>query len=472
MPFFSSKLPAYSGEHDVGVVDIEAPVAKRNISDAVFKDTGKPAFELDTVLFSLYYPAVKESRTSKPHHYWVPNIAQQAEGYARFAGINNVITNNVFSLALWTLVGSTTVPAKVDVPIHGMMRKYQDYVDEIPMDNYGLPSFPVVVFSHGMASSRTSYTQYCGDLASRGFVVAAIEHRDGSGPGSQVMLKDGDSREVTHISASQLDPQPKVADFKAMQLGMRQAEVEETVRVLRMINQGHGNDVYGSNPREEGADLAGWQGRLDMGRVVVSGHSYGATLALQALKGAPSEDLPFVGGIIFDPGKQSGPLNDDIDVPIVVVHSQSWSARHTIFHGRPHFDVVKDLVKRVMRKEKGRVPQSAWFLTSKDAPLIEPLLLSWTTGSTIDVRQGVLQYVKVSQEFMRYLKDGHRTGVLAEDVTHPTYNEDVRDEKTKQRMTKEISNYWQVHVAPSTSCPHIGLCGIEQEERQEEGWFG
>jgi platelet-activating factor acetylhydrolase len=473
MPLLSSKLPAYAGPYEVGVVDIEAPVEKRNIGDAVFKGTNTPAFALETVLFSVYYPAVKEFRSSKPHHPWVGNIPQQAEGYARFAGVSNSLVSNVFSWALWTLIGSTTVPANVDIPIHGMANRYQDYEYETPIDNEGLPQFPVIVFSHGMASSRTSYTQWCGELASLGFVVAAIEHRDGSGPGTAVMLKNGSPREVFLISESMLDPQPETSDFKAMQVAMRLAEIEETVKVLRQINDGFGQKVYITNSREEGEDLAGWKGRLNMGRVVIGGHSYGATTALQALKDAPCEARPFVGGIVLDPGKHSGHLNDDIDVPIMVVHSQSWSARHSIFEGRPHFTVVKDLVNKIMRKEEGRKPQFAWFLTAKgtshpsvtDAPLIEPFLLSWTTGSTIDVREGVMQYVKVSQEFMRYLEDGHRTGVLAEDITHPNYDEDVTDSKRKRKMSKCIAKYWQIHVAPSTSCPFPGLCGVEREER-------
>lgn len=39
---------------------------------------------------------------------------------------------------------------------------------------------PVMIFSHGLAGSRTSYSQYCGTLASHGVLVAALEHRDGS----------------------------------------------------------------------------------------------------------------------------------------------------------------------------------------------------------------------------------------------------------------------------------------------------
>jgi predicted dienelactone hydrolase len=38
-------------------------------------------------------------------------------------------------------------------------------------------AFPVIVFSHGLASMRTICSGICSDLASQGFVVAAVEHR-------------------------------------------------------------------------------------------------------------------------------------------------------------------------------------------------------------------------------------------------------------------------------------------------------
>jgi platelet-activating factor acetylhydrolase len=245
---------------------------------------------------------------------------------------------------------------------------------------------------------------------------------------------------------------------------MRQIEVEEAVKVLRRINEGEGSEIFKSNPREEGKVLSDWKHRLNMDRIAVAGHSYGATLALQALKGAPSEALPFVGGIILDPGKSSGPLNHDINVPIMIIHSQSWSSKHSIFGGRPHFDVVKELVEGVMKRKK-----FAWFLTSKgtthpsvtDAPLIEPMLLSWTTGSTIDAHEGVNQYVKVSETFMKYLGDGHRRDVLKEEVSHPAYNEE-----TRKIDNPDIAKFWQVHVSPSTFCAFPGLCGIEKDDRR------
>ena len=59
-------------------------------------------------------------------------------------------------------------------------------------------SFPVVVFSHGLGGFRTTYSQYCGDLASHGSVVFAIESRDGSGPASLVVADRG--AKVRHAS--------------------------------------------------------------------------------------------------------------------------------------------------------------------------------------------------------------------------------------------------------------------------------
>ena len=82
-----------------------------------------------------------------------------------------------------------------------------------------------------------------------------------------------------------------------------------------------------------------------------------------------------------------------------------------------------------------------------DAPLIEPLLLSWTTGASIDVKEGVKQYVDTSVEFIQYLRSGKREGLLDEEVTHPEYDEDVRGEERKKEMGR-MGEMWQIHVAP------------------------
>lgn len=197
-----------------------------------------------------------------------------------------------------------------------------------------------------------------------------------------------------------------------------------------------------------------------MNNATIGGHSFGATLALQTLKNGPSRALPFQGAVVLVPGKQSGPLNHDVHVPTLIVHSNSWSSQHSIFLGRPHFDVVKELVQGILQKGK-----DAWFMTSlgtshpsvTDAPLIEPWLLSFTTGATINVHEGVNQYVKVTERFLRYQSTGVKEGLLSECVTHPQYH--VKDERMpeNEKPVETLEKYWQIHVAP---------CGPEDGEKR------
>ena len=37
--------------------------------------------------------------------------------------------------------------------------------------------YPVVIFSHGIGGNRTCNTTVCCELASQGYIVAAVEHR-------------------------------------------------------------------------------------------------------------------------------------------------------------------------------------------------------------------------------------------------------------------------------------------------------
>ncbi|KXS96264.1 hypothetical protein AC578_5489 [Pseudocercospora eumusae] len=450
-PLFASKLPKYTGPHDVGAIDVEVPVREpRQVVDAVFKKDRNPAFQLDTVLFTLYYPAEKGARSSKANHKWFPRpLSLIAEGYTTAAHFNNFLSRPLFTAVLWGLAGSIDIPAKVDVPL---VRSGDDETKQ----------YPVVVLSHGDVSSRTDYTAYCGELASRGVVVVAIEHRDGSCPGSIVHLRDGKKRNVMLFGADKLQaekPDTEVSndEWRFQKLAFRDAEIEETVSVLREVNSGKGSEILSKNYRKEGKDLQAWADRLDFSQVAIAGHSFGATGALQALKSANKTSSarpwnnPAIGGIIFDPGKSSGKLNTDIDVPLLIVHSDSWSKAHTIFYGRPHFDTVRDIAIDVLKR-----CGSTWFMTSlktshpsiTDAPLIEPLLLSWTTGATINVREGLREYVRVSMEFLQYLKDGSRQGVLNIGVTHEEYGKDSRSDEQKEKMEKGITKYWEVHVAP------------------------
>ncbi|KAK1144921.1 hypothetical protein N8T08_004636 [Aspergillus melleus] len=452
-PFLSSDMPPYSGPYAVGTVDLEVPRPSRHAGEEYFRD-GSPAFEIETVLFTLFYPASEGVDSTKPRHPWIPKpVSLTAEGYLSFANLNNFFLNPIATLAIWGLVGGREIPAEVDVPL-ASSEKDLDREETLELAVEPEMKFPVLIFSHGFASSRTDYTNYLGELASRGYVVAAVEHRDGSCPGTMIMrTDDGTERPLYSFGPSDLEGMEDLdrAEFKQLQLEMRQLEMEETYQVLMQINEGRGHEILSANSRNEGEDLEAWKDRLDLDQLTVGGHSFGATLALRTLKGAPSELFPAKGAIVLDPGKSSGPLNHDVDVPTLVIHSDSWSRKVTIFTGRPHFDVVKALVEGIIQRGK-----DAWFMTSvgtshpsvTDAPLIEPLLLSWTTGATIDVKEGVQQYVQTSLEFLKYLQDSDKRGILQERVSYPEYDQDIRDDKRRKEQHPDIERYWQIHVSP------------------------
>lgn len=382
MPLFCHKLPDYTGPYEVGAIDIEVPLEQpRLLNNAFLKDTDQYAFEVETVLFTLYYPASNaKSRRSK--HYWISKpLAATAEGYTKFAHVNNFVVNKIVTGSIGMTVGGLKIPAKVDVPLADVTPAVNLVTSRDPRDSETTlvdsedGAYPIIVFTHGMASSRTDYTQWCGEMASRGYVIAAIEHRDGSSPGTVVTKNDGSVRKLLHFSVEDIQSSPEMdrAAFKEAQIAFRQAEIEETVKVIKLINRGHGGAIFEANSRKEGVDLHNWTSRLNTREMIIGGHSYGATGALNALKPSLLKHTPFSAGIILDPGKSSGHLNSDISVPILVVHSNSWSSRTSIFEGRPHFDVVYDLVSQ--NNVRGN---PSWFMTSlgtshpsiTDAPLL------------------------------------------------------------------------------------------------------
>lgn len=197
--------------------------------------------------------------------------------------------------------------------------------------------------------------------------------------------------------------------------------------------------------------MSSWETRLDLNHLVMSGHSFGATLALQVL----SDPLvPAYAGLTFDPGKSSGPLNSNFNQTVVIPDSEVWSAEPSEFYGQQHFEVVKSIAQSSLNKTG-----AGWFMTLlgtahtsiTDAPLLVGSLLGFFDSTSSNVTLGnpdaiIQQYVNVSADLFEFLVNGSRSGVLASDVTTPEF----QIINLNATNVEGLFDGWEVHVAPST----------------------
>lgn len=235
------------------------------------------------------------------------------------------------------------------------------------------------------------------------------------------------------------------------QRSFRQAEVEETVHVLQSLNDGRGHQIHQNNSRNEGQYLTSFANRLDFTTLVMGGHSFGATLALQALS---DPSIPAKAGLTFDPGKSSGPLNSNFNQPVLMPDSESWSGEPAEFYGQQHFDVLKGIAQSAVNRTG-----SSWFMTLlgtahtsiTDAPLlVGSSLLGFFDPTSVNISLGnpetnIQQYVTVSTEFFEFLRNGTTSGVLASSVTAPEFVVINLNDSNAHGLF----DGWEIHVAPS-----------------------
>ncbi|CAD5234730.1 unnamed protein product [Bursaphelenchus xylophilus] len=151
------------------------------------------------------------------------------------------------------------------------------------------PKFPVLIFSHGISGNRLCYSTYCSSLASYGFVVVAIEHRDRSSSWTFYLETDPVSGVVIEKPVTIMQYPAGEADFKARnkQLHKRVAECVRALNVMEELNLGTcgpadkrpkgSKIIYG-----QGFDWSQFKNRLLIDHAAVIGHSFGGAAALAA----------------------------------------------------------------------------------------------------------------------------------------------------------------------------------------------
>lgn len=166
---------------------------------------------------------------------------------------------------------------------------YMDGVARLPPAVYGLPRFifrrfgqtkthavfdapiataraawPVVIFSPGYGAPRAVYGGLVADLASRGYVVIALDH-----PYESAVVQLADGRVVGPAPLEALADREGVRHMDR-QVVVRSADVRF---VLDRLTRGDG--------------LGPLAGRLDLARIAAVGHSFGGATAVLAASGDP-----------------------------------------------------------------------------------------------------------------------------------------------------------------------------------------
>lgn len=202
--------------------------------------------------------------------------------------------------------------------------------------------FPVVLFSPGSGGVRTQNTAWAEELASHGYLVAALDHPYDS---AAVVLTDGRTLHTRTASTGDRDEDDKLA---AGWTAVRAADLSFVLTQLDRLGRG---------------EIAGpLTGRLDTGRVAVTGHSMGGAAALQAAR----QDHRFDAVMDMD-GYPHGPTSASLHQPTLALTQAITSGTD------PHYlpRLTKALELSTATSYRLTIPGAA-HLTFMDGPLYLP----------------------------------------------------------------------------------------------------
>lgn len=452
-------LPYYTGPYNVGYLEVELPAEQPQTFSRI-KRNSRHALQLDTVLFSIYYPTNADPKGGARVP-WLPRPRiPTCHGYAKFFNIPNFpVTAYMAATCMFTKLPAfrNAKVAQTNPLASASEEARKGAGDGQEKDDQGRPKFPVVVFSHGLGGSRTMYSTVCGDLASYGFVVVAMEHRDGSGARSYVNVPpDRDSPELRQedhgtVGEAELDmstngsggedekpkrtrsymvdyifPKDNAQDtaphnakgvdreLRGAQIEMRLAEIEEAYKVLEVIDAGDPEDrIKNKNLRKkpnrgssskglEGIDWIDWKGRLSLKNITAMGHSFGGATTVQILR--LDDRFPWIGqGILLDAWGPATPevtpgQEQTISKPLLSIGSEAF------MHWRENYDKVTEIGNEA--KQGGAL---CWMLTVRgsthlsqtDFAVLYPRWMSLLMKTLINPLRGIYLTIAPSLEFLK-----------------------------------------------------------------------
>lgn len=476
LPYPTSVLNCSSGPYAVGSMEIEVPVERPRAISEITRH-GRHILQLETVLFTLYYPADFESGAGKApggqkkwgRETWLPRPRlETARGYAHFAGLPDWAGIGIFGATtmLCKLRAFRNSPVARHWPPEGNSKKSGHKIKNkrgpAPEGMPEEPTFPLLIFSHGLGGSRTAYSSLCTEFASYGFVVCAVEHRDGSGPRSFVNHAkcDSDRRNTqgrANMDGSNSDApmhgtksssrdsldhteqeikqgyhyvdyifpknNPKDTspnnergidtELRSAQIELRLSELEEAYRVLKAICAGDGDEIARQNRRGEGfiggssrglkgIDWQRWKGRFHIDKMTLAGHSFGAATVVEALRHI-DRFKNVQAGIIYDIwGAPIKPPVDDpkhrINLPLLSISSEAF------MYWEKNWNAVMSLMKEA--SEHGApsyllTVRGSVHISQSDFSIMYNHVTSFLLKATVHPQRAIDLNISTSLEFLR-----------------------------------------------------------------------
>eukprot|EP00127_Corallochytrium_limacisporum_P002051 Clim_evm39s99 gene=Clim_evmTU39s99 len=236
------------------------------------------------LLFRVFYPAevnasgqaITTMGIKAKQSHWIPHW-KYAQGYAKYVGMNRFMSNVVFPAILG--------PKKISAFDYAKLNEGGHADEPLPKgagrEEMVMGVFPVILFSHGLSGHRTTYSAVAAELAAAGFVVACIEHRDGT---ASTTSRDAMSNFISFYFYKVTNDDEVDYRFRNKQNLHRRLEMSLLLDILENWNK-HGKapggveNVFTDNPIKP----MEFKGRLDTKVVVAAGHSFGASTALETL---------------------------------------------------------------------------------------------------------------------------------------------------------------------------------------------
>ncbi|KAG8511986.1 Platelet-activating factor acetylhydrolase, partial [Galemys pyrenaicus] len=270
-----TKIPRGNGSYSVGCTDL------------MFDYTQKSTF------LRLYYPSEGDDHSDT---IWIPN-KEYFRGLSKFLG-----TQSIMGKILQFFFGSMTIPASWNSPLKTGEK------------------YPLIIFSHGLGAFRTIYSAIGMDLASHGFIVAAVEHRDESASATYYFQNQSDA-EIAKKSWLYLKIMKQGEDTQSQrnqQVHQRAKECSQALSLILDIDRGN----LKKNLLDLEFDVKQLEGSIDRNKIAIIGHSFGGATVIQAL----SEDQRFRCGIALDAWMY--PLGDEvysrIPQPLFFINSEHF----------------------------------------------------------------------------------------------------------------------------------------------------